>query len=243
MRRIRRAEALRDHQDRVKMGLLPPDPPKVKLSNMMRVLTQEAVADPTKIEARVRTEMMQRKLKHDRDNEARKLTKEEKREKLEAKAAEVEKRGIHAAAYKIKHLANPSHKFKVRKNAEQLYLTGVCLYAPKFALVIVEGSAASLKKYKRLMLHRIIWTEQVEAAHASVPADADDPDGPAKEAPVVDLSENTCVLVWEGEQRDRIFGSGFHAKGVPSDHLAREYLGPKAEGIYDSARKMDEVAK
>jgi U4/U6 small nuclear ribonucleoprotein PRP3 len=120
MRRQRRAAELREHQDRVRMGLLPPPPPKgtcsislphrvfgiyeflfaVKLSNMMRVLTQEHVSDPTKIEAKVRREMMARKLGHERSNAEHKLTDEARREKAEKKKEADESRGIHAAAFK-----------------------------------------------------------------------------------------------------------------------------------------------
>lgn len=42
------------------MGLEPPPEPKLKMSNMMRVLGQQAVQDPTKIEAHVREQMLKR---------------------------------------------------------------------------------------------------------------------------------------------------------------------------------------
>ncbi|MCO5595533.1 hypothetical protein L7F22_049578 [Adiantum nelumboides] len=103
MRKQRRLAEQEDKRDRIKMGLLPPDPPKgescflkepfeaytdfrsVKLSNLMRVLTSEAVADPTKVEAQVRREVAARKDKHERTNEENKLTPEERHAKLLAK--------------------------------------------------------------------------------------------------------------------------------------------------------------
>jgi U4/U6 small nuclear ribonucleoprotein PRP3 len=39
----------------VARGLIPPPEPKVKISNMMRVLSADATADPTKIEQEVCT--------------------------------------------------------------------------------------------------------------------------------------------------------------------------------------------
>ena len=39
------------------MGLLAPDEPKVKMSNLMRVLGNEQIMDPTKVEAQVRAQM------------------------------------------------------------------------------------------------------------------------------------------------------------------------------------------
>ena len=41
MRKLRRKQELQDKRDRIRMGLLPPDPPKVRLVNMMKVLTSE----------------------------------------------------------------------------------------------------------------------------------------------------------------------------------------------------------
>jgi hypothetical protein len=41
----------------LRLGLIPPDEPKVKMSNLMRVLGNEQVLDPTKVEAHVRAQM------------------------------------------------------------------------------------------------------------------------------------------------------------------------------------------
>lgn len=100
LRKQRRAAEMQDHQDRVRMGLIPPDPPKVRMSNMVRVLTNEAVADPTKLEARIRREVQMRKNEHENANQARKLTAEQRREKAEAQKLEDEKKGIHAALFR-----------------------------------------------------------------------------------------------------------------------------------------------
>lgn len=40
----------------VKQGLLEPQKPKVKVSNLMRVLTDQAAADPTAIEMEARAD-------------------------------------------------------------------------------------------------------------------------------------------------------------------------------------------
>ena len=47
-------------QDPIRQGLLEAPKPKVKLSNMMRVLGSEATADPTAVEAQVRQQMEDR---------------------------------------------------------------------------------------------------------------------------------------------------------------------------------------
>ena len=48
----------------------------------MNVLTNESIKDPTAVENRVKREIQQRVDKHLAQNEARKLTKEQKHEKL-----------------------------------------------------------------------------------------------------------------------------------------------------------------
>ena len=100
MRKLRRKQELQDKRDRIRMGLLPPDPPKVRLVNMMKVLTSDAVQDPTRVEARVRREVAVRKHTHEKMNAERKLTDEQRHEKIENKKAGEEKKGIFGAVYK-----------------------------------------------------------------------------------------------------------------------------------------------
>ena len=100
MRRQRRKAELEDKRDRQKMGLIPPDPPKVRLANLMKVLTSDAVADPTKVEAKVRREVDMRRKRHEVDNEERKLTTEQKKQKEYDQMVTRERKGIWAAAFK-----------------------------------------------------------------------------------------------------------------------------------------------
>ena len=121
MRKLRRKQELQDKRDRIRMGLLPPDPPKgrilfilkdvalqanlytclVRLANLMKVLTSDAVQDPTRVEARVRREVAMRKHTHEKMNAERKLTDEQRREKIETKKAEEDKKGIYGAVFKL----------------------------------------------------------------------------------------------------------------------------------------------
>ena len=82
------------------MGLLPPEQPKVKISNLMRVLGNEAILDPTKVEAQVREQMKSRQDAHKKHNEEKKLTKEEKREKLKKKLMEDTSKVVQVAVFK-----------------------------------------------------------------------------------------------------------------------------------------------
>lgn len=232
MRRQRRAAEQQDKRDRIKMGLLPPDPPKVKLSNLMRVLGNEAIADPTKVEARVRREVAARHELHERTNAERMLTDEERRERRIYKTKTEEAKGIWCHVYRVRHLISPSHRFKVRKNAQQHHLSGLILVHPDMALVIVEGSAKALKAYKRLMLVRIDWTDPGR------PKDQDDAEEPALEADPMDLSDNTCECVFEGPVRDRALPMGVVKMEVCSSDLkVKELLGPKLSGYWDVAKR------
>lgn len=100
LRRQRRLEAAKEKQERIRLGLLPPEQPKVKISNLMRVLGTEAVLDPTKIEAEVRKQMEARLAAHKLHNESKKLTEEEKKEKYMRKFQDEGSKVTHVAVYK-----------------------------------------------------------------------------------------------------------------------------------------------
>ncbi|KAI8331439.1 pre-mRNA processing factor 3-domain-containing protein [Choanephora cucurbitarum] len=100
MRRQRRAEALKDKRDKIRLGLIEPDAPKVKISNLMKVLGEEQIQDPTKVEARVRKEMELRQKMHEKANEQRKLSPEERRAKIMAKMKEDQKSANEVAVFK-----------------------------------------------------------------------------------------------------------------------------------------------
>jgi len=234
----------------------------------MKVLTSDAVQDPTRVEARVRREVAMRRHTHEKMNAERKLTDEQRRDKKEVKKADQEKKGIYGAVFKyasvwpmivapaeiylssrVKVLSDPAHQFKVRKNAEQLSLTGVTIFNPQFNMVYVEGSGKGIKTYKRLMMNRIAWTEAARPRGAEdVVLEDDNPDGEAESSNAVkttvideagdgraSLEDNRCFLVWEGQLRDRVFNS-FKGHSSPTDRDAKEILGEKLRGYWDQAK-------
>ena len=149
----------------------------------------------------------------------------------------------------MKVLTDPAHQFKVRKNAEQLSLTGVCIFNPQFNLIYVEGAAKFIKNYKRLMIHRIAWTEAARPRGGEA-VELEDPDsdvegevgtaagkgkGKADDEGSASLDDNKCYLVWEGTLRDREY-SGFKAKSCPTDRDAKEFLGERLKGYWDIAK-------
>uniref|UniRef100_A0A8D3BZ98 U4/U6 small nuclear ribonucleoprotein Prp3 n=1 Tax=Scophthalmus maximus TaxID=52904 RepID=A0A8D3BZ98_SCOMX len=205
-----RREAQKEVQERVRLGLMPPPEPKVRISNLMRVLGTEAVQDPTKVEAHVRAQMAKRQKAHEEANAARKLTSEQRKEKKVKKLKEDITDGVHIAVYRIRNLQNPAKKFKVEANANQLYLTGTVVLHRDVNLVVVEGGPKSQKKFKRLMMHRIKWVE-----HNSK---RDDPDGDDDTK-----RNNKCWLIWEGTAKERSFGD-MKFKQCPTENMAREHF-------------------
>lgn len=200
LKRIRkndRHEKHKDKQDRIKLGLDPSPPPKVKLSNLMNVLTNEAIKDPTAVEMRVREEVEERHLKHLQENEARKLTKDERHSKIHKQHEQDLQKGYYTTVFKIDSLANPKNFYKVDINSKQLELYGICLLNPKFNLVIVEGGAKAIKFYKKLLTKRIDWTENVSPKLAS---ELNISQLASKQ--LEDLSNNKCRLLWEGQIKE-----------------------------------------
>lgn len=196
LKRIRRNQRLQRNQtkqDRIKLGLDPPPPPKVRLSNLMNVLTNEAIQDPTSVEKRVRLEVQSRITHHLRQNEERQLTKEDTKSKVERKYDEDIQKGYFTTVYKINRLLNPKHFYKVDINAKESMLNGVCVLNPRFSLVVVEGGSKSINFYKKLMLRRIDWTTYEKPKDSNGSEEFED------------LSQNKCSIVWEGQIKDMHF--------------------------------------
>ncbi|KAI4094463.1 MAG: hypothetical protein LQ344_002212 [Seirophora lacunosa] len=243
IRRQRRMADLKEQQAKVRLGLEPPEPPKVKRSNLMRVLGEEAVKDPTAVEARVNREIAERASKHEQMNEERKLTKEEKHEKLKAQQEKDARLGIHCTVYRIDSLANPRHRFKVDKNAKDHGLTGVTVLHPRLCLVAVEGGAHGVAAYRKLLMQRIDWTENTHPVAAVREGNnreaeahwlrAEDDKGALK-----DLAANRCQVIWEGEQKRRAFRK-WGSKVCATDAEARDALSRgKMESMWALAKSV-----
>lgn len=240
LRRQRRMAELKEQQAKIRLGLVPAPPPKVKKSNMMRVYAEAAVKDPTAVEAMVNRQIAERQDRHIQTNEDRKLSKEEKHEKLAANQQKDAEKGIHVAVFKIGSLANGQHRFKIGKNAEQHALTGICILHPQFNLVIAEGGEHSIRKYKQLMLNRIDWTENTpsrdKSGQSQVERDwllAENEQGNLK-----DMSLNECKLVFEGEEKSRAFRK-WGSKVCESDSEVKDALTrSKMENFWTMAKAV-----
>ena len=186
LRTQRRLAKERDRQEMIRQGLIDPPKPKVKMSNLMKVLGSEATQDPTKLEMEIRSAAAERERAHVDRNIARKLTPAEKREKKERKLFEdpftVE---TVVSVYRVNFLIHPKARFQVDVNAQENRLTGCAVISDDVCVIVVEGGKKSNKRYKNLMLKRIDWEL----------AGCEEDDGGSDR---VDRPVNKCLLAWEG---------------------------------------------
>ncbi|KAF2102254.1 Pre-mRNA-splicing factor 3 [Rhizodiscina lignyota] len=242
LRRQRRMAEHKEQQAKIRLGLEPPPPPKVKKSNLMRVLGEQAVKDPTAVEARVNREIAERAAKHHETNEERKLTKEQRHEKLEAQKAADAAKGILVSVYRVDNLSFGKHRYQIDINAKQNDLTGICIVHPKQNLIIVEGGTHSINGYRKLMLNRVKWTEN------SQPMSVREGNREVEQAwlqsvdekgELRDLSMNKCLMVWEGQERARQFKRWFGVKVCETDGEARDVLKKSGmENMWTLAKSM-----
>ncbi|KAF2640085.1 PRP3-domain-containing protein [Massarina eburnea CBS 473.64] len=207
-RRVRRAEELKEEQAKIRLGLVPPPPPKVKRGNMMRVMGEKAIADPTAVEMMVEAQIAERHDTHVSANQERKLTKEQKHTKLEEQQQKDAQKALYMCVFKIDTLAFGKHRYQIDLNAKQHKLSGLTIFNPKMNLVIVEGGLHSIQKYKKLMTGRIKWSENGAPTDTQLEKQASDPSWMKsfdENGNLKDLSYNKCTLVFEGEVKQRAF--------------------------------------
>ncbi|VAI16857.1 unnamed protein product [Triticum turgidum subsp. durum] len=117
LRTQRRLAKEKDRQEMIRQGLLEPPKPKVKMSNLMKVLGAEATQDPTRMEMEIRTAAAEREQAHVDRNIARKLTPSERREKKERKLFDDPNTlGCIVCVYRIRDLSHPQTRFKLMLN-------------------------------------------------------------------------------------------------------------------------------
>ncbi|KAI6808237.1 Rft-1-domain-containing protein [Hortaea werneckii] len=261
LRRQRRMADMKEEQAKIRLGLVEPPPPKVKKSNMMRVLGEQAVKDPTAVEARVNREIAQRATDHEKANKDRQLSKEQRVEKLKTQQAADEGKGVKIAIFRVDNLSSGKHRYQIDINAKQNALTGMVVLHPEMNLIIVEGGSHSINNYKKLLLNRVKWSENTLplSNNTSTPTTfAGNNDGTSKGASgesnkasqwlsplnadgsLKDLGENQCQLVWEGEEGQRMFKK-WGSKACETDGEAKEVLRrQKMENMWTLARSMGE---
>ena len=260
LRRMRRAEEHKEEQAKIRLGLTEPPPPKIKRGNMMMVLgekasvslsnqrsltnypTLQAIADPTAVEMMVESQIQERQDAHIQNNESRKLSKEARLEKLAENQQNDAKKGLYLCVFKITNLSSGKQRYQIDVNAKQHSLTGITLFNPHFNLVIVEGGLHSIAKYKKLLLSRIKWTENAFPTESQLEKQVDDPawmKATDEQGHLRDNSENRCVLVFEGEVKQRAFRK-WGSKVCASDGEAKEVLArSKLDSLWALAKSTE----
>ncbi|XP_027367925.1 protein RDM16 isoform X2 [Abrus precatorius] len=186
LRTQRRIAKEKDRQEMIRQGVIEPPKPKVKISNLMKVLGSEATQDPTRLEKEIRSAAAEREQAHIDRNIARKLTPAELRDKKERKLFDdpntVE---TLVSLFRINDLSHPKARFRVDVNAQENRLTGCAVICDGISVVVVEGGSKSIKRYGKLMLRRINWSDVSKEKEENEDSDDDKP-------------VNKCVLVWQG---------------------------------------------
>ncbi|KAJ1426906.1 pre-mRNA processing factor 3-domain-containing protein [Ochromonadaceae sp. CCMP2298] len=251
LRRSTRHEREQEKRDKMMMGLIPAPEPKFKLSNFMKVLGDQAVADPSKVELRVLQQMQQRVLNHEMRNQAAKLTPQEKREKKLRKLQEDVSRGVSVAVFRVSDFASLKLRYKVDVNAQQLFLSGIVLLCAEAGtagtggrnLVVAEGGPRGIRKFVRLMTERIKWASDeggVEEEEEGSDDDDEEEEGEEGEPSASSASGaggggggsagagggavcNRCDLLWQGLLPKRGF-TGFRFQEAASAAAAKKLL-------------------
>jgi len=227
LRKRQRQEMQREQQEQILLSLREPPKPRVRISNLMRVLGSEAVQDPTEIEKEVRRQMAERQRNHELRNQERKLSKQERKEKKRQKLLKDRGAQLCVAVFRIKDLSDGRKRFKVDVNAVENHMTGVIIMQPGFNIVIVEGGPKAIRRFRRLMLSRIDWR-----AEATQPDEDDEQRYPAANP----QHDNACELVWEGTLLRPNF-KFFKIEMCPTEQSARAYLRTmRVEHYYDMAK-------
>ncbi|XP_023904047.1 protein RDM16 isoform X1 [Quercus suber] len=219
LRTQRRLAREKDKQELIRQGLIEPPKPKVKMSNLMKVLGSEATQDPTRLEKEIRSAAAEREQAHIDRNIARKLTPAERREKKERKLFD-ESNTLEAivSVYKINDLSHPQTRFKVDVNAQENRLSGCAVICDGISVVVVEGGNKSIKRYGKLMLKRINWASAVKEEDE----DEDESD---------DKPPNKCVLVWQGNVAKPNFNR-FSVHECMTEAAARKIFADAGVGNY-----------
>ncbi|GER36697.1 U4/U6 small nuclear ribonucleoprotein Prp3 [Striga asiatica] len=218
LRTQRRLAREKERQEMIRLGVLEPPKPKVKMSNLMKVLGSEATQDPTRLEMEIRSAAAEREQAHIDRNVARKLTPAERREKKERKLFDDSNAFLETivSVYKVNDLSHPQTRFKVDINARENRLTGCAVISQGISVIVVEGGAKSIKRYGKLMLNRIDWASAVKKDEEN--DDDDDDEDDDEEKPL-----NKCALVWQGSVAKPSFNR-FFVQECRTEAAARKYF-------------------
>ncbi len=238
-RKRRREQKQRELQDLQAAGLIEAPEPRLTLQNFIRVMGDQAYVDPSQMERKVQEQVQKRQLAHLERNAAKKLTKEQRVEKIRARVnkdatpSSNATGAIHVALFFVKNVSHRYHRTKLDLNAQQMNITGGVLECdfPNVSCVVCEGGPKAIKKYQRLMLFRMHWKGPDEGDDESDEEEDDNTEDPDKPKKQKFDKENRCELVWTGLSTKRQF-KGFVFQHCETSAQARKVLKSKGVGHY-----------
>lgn len=235
IKRIKKTEKQKEEQDKIRLGLMQAPEPKMRLSNLMRVLGNEAIMEPSAMEAKVRTQMAERQKAHEEHNAARMLTPEQKREKKRKKLTEDTNIEVHIAVFRAGDLTDGKRRYKVDIHAQQFNLTGAAVIYGNTNVVCVEGGPKGIKKFTQLMMNRIKWMpEEGFEEEEEVEEETEEGAAPVKKV------YKKCIPVWQGVSHKRSFRT-FRFEQSRSEQAARKIFKDKNVPQYwDMCRNYNE---
>lgn len=207
MRKHDRYEKRREAQDRIRLGLDPPPPPKISQKNVVAVIGAEYYADPTKFDVMAAQQVAKRRQRHEETNAANKLDAQSKWEKHVAKVERDKAKGLHCAVIKFSGVVSGERRYILDAAANKLLLAGVLLCTTPFSLAIVEGGGLEVKKFKKL------------AAKTNMRDDAGE-----------------AQLIWQGELRAARF-KRWSTHAMPSKESKELLQNKNAQGFWDLAEQ------
>lgn len=155
-------------QEEIKYGLRPAPANKVKLSNFHKVYGS-TITNPTELEQKVRKEIEEHQKRHLEHNEARKLNKAKKKEKLMRKVRRDSAKSVIVSLYIVPDLKRYENQFKILRQAKQYWMNGLVLCSSDLSVkwpsvVIIEAGPKYSKKFDQLIKQRMTWPKDAEGA-------------------------------------------------------------------------------
>jgi len=216
IKKIKKEEKKAEVQDKIRLGLMAPPEPKMRLSNMMRVLGTDAIMEPSAMEAKVRSQMQERLDSHERHNAERMLTPEQRKAKKHKKLSEDTSAEVYVAVFRAGDLTDVGRRFKVDIHAQQYQMTGTAVLFGSCNVVVVEGGPKGIKKYLHLMKNRIKWVPDGMKDGDEEEQEEEDADGN-----IIRKVYKKCCLVWQGTVAKRQF-KNFRFEICRSEDAARQ---------------------
>ncbi len=176
----------------------------------MRVLGSKAIQDPTKAESIVQKAYRERMTKMLKDNESRKLTKQQRNEKIRKKIEKSLAKECQVLLVKLSEFPSKKQLYKIRTNAKQLYLCGFIggHENNETKMIYVEGCELAISKFKKLISKRIDWSKEVDNEESDSNNNINDTEN-NNNTNTNNISkrkiEIKCEILWQGLTKNKVF--------------------------------------